>query len=165
MGEVFANLERDLAPVLRSLIRELVTSASVAFREAAVRDLPAITSAILDSTLRAFAVAASTASDQLRAQAKGFAQVDLAPIMGVVSQEVARQSIVGVREGLHQELNLKDPQVREGMREIGIGLAQGLRRGRRRLRSRPPSPSRASFWQYCSWCRWAPSSRSGPERE
>ena len=139
MGEVFANLERDLAPVLRSLIRELVTSASVAFREAAVRDLPAITSAILDSTLRAFAVAASTASDQLRAQAKGFAQVDLAPIMGVVSQEVARQSIVGVREGLHQELNLKDPQVREGMREIGIGLAQGIAQGT------PTSPFTTTF--------------------
>jgi hypothetical protein len=139
MGEFFAHFQRELAPVLHALIRELVASTSAAFREAAVRDLPVITSAILDSTMRAFAVAASTATEQMRAQAKGFAEHDLGPIAGVISQQVAHDAVLGIREGLHQDLNLHDPEVRDGMREMGIGLAQGIAQGT------PTSPFTTTF--------------------
>jgi hypothetical protein len=139
MGDFITRFDKQLAPVFRSLIRELVTSASAAFREAATRDLPAITSAILESAVRSFAIAAASTSTQMRAQARGFVQEDLGPLAGELTEQVARQAIIGVREGLHRELDLKDPQVREGMREIGIGLAQGVAQGT------PTSPFTTTF--------------------
>jgi hypothetical protein len=139
MGDMVTRFDKQLAPVLRSLIEELVSSTSAAIREAAARDLPAITSAIVESSLRAFAVAASSASDELRSQAKDFAENDLGPIAGALSEQVARQAVIGVREGIHRDLDLKDPQVRDGMREIGIGLAQGIAQGT------PTSPFTTTF--------------------
>jgi hypothetical protein len=139
MGEFLARFQSDLTPLLRALVHELVSATSSALREAAARDVPVIMSAVVDGSLRAFAAAASSATEQMRAQAKGFAEQDLGPIAGVLSEQVARQAIVGVREGLHQELNLQDPQVREGMREIGIGLAQGIAQGT------PTSPFTTTF--------------------
>jgi hypothetical protein len=139
MGDLVMRFDKQLAPVLRSLIEDLVSSTSAALREAAARDLPAITSAVVESSLRAFAVAASSASDEVRSQAKDFAENDLGPIAGALSEQVARQAIIGVREGIHRDLDLKDPQVREGMREIGIGLAQGIAQGT------PTSPFTTTF--------------------
>jgi hypothetical protein len=139
MDDVISRFGKELAPILRSLVAELVSSASGAMREAAARDLPVIMSAFLDSAVRAFAVAASAGSEQMRAQAKEFAEHDLGPIAGALSEQVARQAIIGVREGIHRELDLKDPEVRDGMREIGIGLAQGIAQGT------PTSPFTTTF--------------------
>jgi hypothetical protein len=139
VGELLARFRTEMTPILRALVRELVSSTSAAFREAAARDLPVIASAIIESSLRAFAVAASTATDQMRAQAKAFAEQDLGPMVGVLSERAAREAIIGVREGIHEDLNLKDPQVREGMRDIGFGLAQGIAQGT------PTSPFTTTF--------------------
>jgi hypothetical protein len=139
MDDVISRFGKELAPILRSLVRELVSSASGAMREAAARDLPAIMSAFLDSAMRSFAVAASAGTEQMRAQAKAFAEQDLASIAGTLSEQVARQAVIGVREGIHRELDLKDPEVRDGMREIGIGLAQGIAKGT------PTSPFTTTF--------------------
>ena len=138
-GELASRFEKQMAPVLRALVQELISSASVAMREAATRDLPVIMNAVLQSSLRAFAIAATTASEQMRAQAKGFAEQDLGPIAGAISEQVAQQAIIGVREGLHKDLNLHDPAIQDGMREIGIGLAQGIAKGT------PTSPFTTTF--------------------
>jgi hypothetical protein len=57
----------------------------------------------------------------------------------VVSERVAHDAIIGIREGIHENLNMNDPQVRDGMREIGIGLAQGVAQGT------PTSPFTTTF--------------------
>jgi hypothetical protein len=132
-------MRRELATALRSIVYELTQAASAALRDSMARDLPSILSTVIDSSLRAFAAAATRATEDMRAQAREFAAGELAPMIGIVSQEAARQAIVGVREGLHTELDLKSPEVRDGMREIGIGLAQGIAQGT------PTSPFTTTF--------------------
>lgn len=139
MGDMVGHLDKQLSPMLRSLIDELISSVSKAMREAAARDLPIIMEAVLNSALRAFAMSAATVSVQAREQARLFAEQDLGPIAGTLAEQVARQAVVGVREGIHRELDLKDPAVRDGMREMGIGLAQGIAQGT------PTSPFTTTF--------------------
>jgi hypothetical protein len=139
MSDFIARFDKQLTPIFKSLIDELVLSTSEALRRAAIRDLPIITSAIVESVMKGFAASAVTISEQMRAETRAFVKDDLSPLVGTVSQEAAKQAIVGVREGLHTQLDLHDPEVRDGMREIGIGLAQGIAQGT------PTSPFTTSF--------------------
>ena len=139
LDERIGRASDQLSPVLSTLIHELVASTLAAFRDAAARDLPVIMSAVLDSTVRSLAIAAQGTSQQVREQAKSFAENDLGPIAGALSQQIAREAIVGVREGMHRELSVGGGTVQEEMSTVGMGLAQGMAKGM------PASPFTTAF--------------------
>jgi hypothetical protein len=129
-GMALADLqtaEPELERALRSAITTSITSAGQALAQTATRDLTlalrALLTAAVDGTVDALSRHLHTVD--LRA----FAERDLAPAAGLVARTFTREAVIGLRQGLDEAGHGEKPPIRAIMREVGAGLAEGMKAG------------------------------------
>lgn len=127
---------QDLAKALPKLedaaqqaVTRLIMTTGSALRASATQDLSVATRLLVHATVEELLRTIAPFLQSLAAETRRYASESLAPSAGLVAHAMAREAMLGAQEGLTQATQGKEVPLRAVMREIGAGLAEGMKEG------------------------------------